>query len=270
MTVVALAGLAIHTLRSGDINANWMAVGLIGLLGGATLQFLNSAEFFLMMRIAQKPINFSRSANITLLSTIVNQLPIPGSLAVRATAMRQDNVDLRSTAKITLNVAVNYISLSVLVAGTAEFIVGSPNIAALLVVLGASGLALSIQSLQVGLSSYRDPLHVTLVELMMLLVGITRLWLILHALGLKVTVAETSFIAVGSTLAVAAGVLPLGLGIREGLVALFSTATSVQPDIAATAALLERGFRMIVVSIVAILILALRNKPTEVERPSNE
>lgn len=238
----------------------WPLLILVALVAVPATIALNGTEYRLSARILGHRVPFLQAARIGLIGTAANQLPIPGSVLVRMRALnRLGSGYLRATASTAI-VGLVWIGVSGLLAG--PFVLAGGHVA-LGVPLVAGGAAAAVGGYfllrsQVA-APQRLPLLVRLVTVEAGFVAISgvRFFLVLRALGFRVSAAQALALTVSVVLAAAAGFFPGGLGLRELLAAGISPVVGLPAAVGAVGTVVDRAVSLAMLSIVSLAFLVL-------------
>lgn len=225
---------------------------------------LNILEFQTSARLVYQHFSLGRSAEITIIGSVANMLPIPGGTMVRVAALKAGGASLGRGTSVTLLVSGLWIGISFLYSGLWLFGLGVSDfhLGGLLV---GSGLAALAICLALCLRLSRD--WSVIGKLVGIKVGLvvtdaTRLFACLLAIGHMTGFAQASVLAVSGVLGAAVSIVPAGLGIREGAAALLAPIVLVSVPAAYLAASLNRITGLAIMAPVAMY-LALRRTQSD-------
>ena len=267
---VAFVVQSLLQLFRSEIAPNWFAVITVSMVGGLLLQMVNAAEFHQLAKFSGAHISSRLSFMTTLHSTLVNQLPIPGSIAVRVAVMKRNGASIRAMGLGTTVVAGLYLSVNLIVIGTALLMTGTILLGVVSALVGLGGFNLSVllgarRKLE---RFFRWVVNVAVIEVILVVVSAGRLYLVLWALGYSAGLMTAVVLTVASAVAVAVGVLPVGLGVREGLMAVLAPLVSLSAVATTTAAIFERTFRLAVVALLLLVAQIVGFRRTDLEEGS--
>jgi len=231
---------------------------------------VNAAEFHQLAKFSGARVSPRLSFMTTLHSTLVNQLPIPGSIAVRVAVMKRNGASIRAMGLGTTVVAGLYLSVNLIVIGTALLMTGTILLGVVSALVGLGGFNLSVllgarRKLE---RFFRWVVNVAVIEVILVVVSAGRLYLVLWALGYSAGLMTAVVLTVASAVAVAVGVLPVGLGVREGLMAVLAPLVSLSAVATTTAAIFERTFRLAVVALLLLVAQIVGFRRTDLEEGS--
>jgi hypothetical protein len=220
--------LSIRTLDVGwdDLRFAPLLAALV-LVTPATI-LLNGAELKVMARIVARGdqrLGWRAALRATVVATAANLLPIPGGALVRIAAVRSVGVRTTSATAINLAGAGAWVAAGLLIAAIAGVTAAPPGAVVIAAGLGVAGVAVVLAMLhrlsEEG-ATWWSTGALFLVEAATAVVHGLRLWLVLLALGVEVSVRQGLALGAGAPLAAAAGVFPSGLGLAEALTAVIA------------------------------------------------
>jgi len=252
---VAFVVQSLLQLFRSEITPNWFAVITISTVGGLLLQMLNTLEFHQLATFSGAHVSLRLSIMTTLHSTLVNQLPIPGSIAVRVAVMKRNGATVRAMGLGTTVVAGLYLSVNLILVGFALLLTGKIflGVASALVGLGGFHLSVLLGARRKLEKFFRWVMNVAAIEAIFVVVSAGRLYLVLWSLGYLASFTTAVALTVASAVAVAVGVLPVGLGVREGLMAVLAPLVSLSAVATTSAAIFERTFGLAVVAFLLLV-----------------
>lgn len=228
---------------------------------------LSAVEYALTGRIVGQHVGTADAIRISVISSLGNLLPVPGSFLVRAGHLAGRGVPPTHAATAPSVLALAWVGVGALAAGSmlavrtersawgAAFMIGG--------LLGLLGSALLLSRL-VGRDAGRWMLPILLVEGSAVAVSAIRYYLVLSSLGFDPTAEAAGVLAFSSVLGVAAGVVPGGLGVREVLAGAFVLLTGLDASVGALAAAVNRIIGLLALGAVGALVLA-TSRPAEFE-----
>jgi len=228
--VVALRDIPpIHHIR-------WWFVALATLCVPVTLA-ANAAEFAVAAALGGRPVTRHEAVRVTLLGSAANALPLPGSTLVRVRALQRGGADTRRAIELTAFVGLTWLATAAAAGGLLLAISGRPDV----------GLALLLPGLGILLGALwrlgrRGPAATTAllsglgaIEVLTVAADGSRLWLLSQALHLGLPFATAVTLTVAAAISSAVGIVPAGLGVREGLAAGIGALLGVPAAVAFTA-----------------------------------
>jgi hypothetical protein len=228
---IAVAVGVVLSIRALDIG--WADLRLAPLLAALLLItpatiLLNGAELKVMATIVgrgDQRLGWRASLRATVVATAANLLPIPGGALVRIAAVRSVGVRTTSATAINLVGAGAWVAAGLLIAAVAGLTVapwGAVGVAAGLGIAGVIVVLGMIHRLSDEGATWWSTGALFLVEGATAVVHGLRLWLVLLALGVEVSIRQGLALGAGAPLAAAAGVFPSGLGLAEALTAVIA------------------------------------------------
>lgn len=218
-----------YALGSLDValeDVRWTPLVIAAVAGVPLTLLANTLEYVLSARILHHRAPLTPALRLTTIATAANLLPIPGAFLVKVQGLRmlgsRYGKALASTALIGMVwIGVSAVLACVLLALSGRWV---PAVA-----LGAAGAPLLVAAHAwltrvVPAPAERRRLAglIVAVELFAVLTNAGRLVLILIALRVDASVGQALVLAVSSSLAAAAGILPGGFGLRELIAALLA------------------------------------------------
>jgi hypothetical protein len=229
----------------------WVPMVIAAVVGVPLTLVANTFEYLLSARLLHHRMRFLPALQLTTMSTAANLLPIPGAFLVRVQGLRALGSRYGRALASTAVVGLVWIGVSALMAAIL-LLVGERWVAA--AILAAAGIR-RLGGLLVA------------VELFAVFTNAGRLVLILIGLGVDADVDQALVLAVSSSLAAAAGILPGGFGLRELIAAALAPLVGLPASAGFAATAINRVMGIVVLApITAALALGLRAGPkVEVE-----
>lgn len=264
--VVFFAGgwyaLASLDIAVGDVR--WPPLLIAAFVGVPLTLLANTFEYIASARILRHRVAFVPALQLTTVSTAANLLPIPGAFLVRVQGLRMLGSRYGKALGSTAVIGMAWIGISALLACVLLALFGH-WIAA--VVFGAAGtplLALAhvwlTRAVPAAAERRRLTALVLAVELFAVMTNAVRLVLILVALRVDASVDQALVLAVSSSLAAAAGILPGGFGLRELIAALLAPLVGLPASAGFAATAINRVMGIVVLAPVTAA-LALGSQP---------
>lgn len=231
---------------------------LAALVGVPVTLATNAAEFWVSAWFVDRRVSAVFALRTTILATAANLLPLPGGPLVRVHALHRQGVAVTSASAATAAVGLSWLGLAGLVAAAGASHAGA---AAWLITIFAAGggvavgLGLLLVS-QVAVPGRRlsGAAALLLTEAVSLFAAAGRLWLVLLALGVEPSLPAVMVLAAAGVLATAVGIVPAGLGVREGLSALLATVVALPAATGFAVSLLDRLIGLVVAIPLALLL----------------
>lgn len=248
-------------------NLNWSALALVAFVGLPIIAILNILEFQASAKMVSQQFSFVQAAEITVIGSVANMLPIPGGTMVRVAALKMGGASIKRGTSATLLVSGLWIGISFIYSSLWLFWleITAFNLGILLLLAGLAALAVCI-FLALRLSNdWYVIAQLAVLKVGLVVVDAVNLFACLLALGGTASFADASVLAVSGVLGAAVSIVPAGLGIREGAAALLAPIVSVSVASAYLAASLSRITSLAILSPIA-LFLALRRSKTKVAK----
>lgn len=223
--ILAVAGFAVGialSIRAQPdilVNLSLGPVLMIILVAVPVTTGLNSLEFQMATRLLSQRISFRDSLETTIIGTAANMLPLPGSAMVKVARLKSLGVTVKSGAAMTLFMAMIWLGLALLYAGSWIVSLGGRAIGTILIVSGATIFVVAMLAGIRQLGKWRLPLQLSAIRLVLIVVDASRFLICLFALGLTGSFAQASALTVSSVLGSAVSIVPAGLGVREAVAA---------------------------------------------------
>lgn len=248
-------------------TANWWLVIMAGLLGTLASQLLNSFEFREIGRASGTEFTIAESVRVSVIGAAANLLPIPGSVLVRVSAISRRGGGAGRGAAMSLGVGGYFVGTTLVIAGLAQIIPGRLVLGVSWVTLGLMTAAVSGWILRPSVTSATWGLHlrVVVIEATLIVTGGLRMWLVLLGLGFEVSLSQTVGLTVAGALTTAVGFFPGGLGLKELLVAGVSPLVGLSATAGLAVAVIDRFFRMVMLSIVSLAMLITKRESRTIE-----
>jgi hypothetical protein len=256
-----------YALRSLDValeDVRWPLL-LIAALAGVPLTLLaNTLEYLLSAWMLQHRPAFIPAVQLTTISTAANLLPIPGAFLVKVQGLRAMGSGYGKAFASTAVVALVWIGVSVVLAGILLAVSGRWAAAVVLLAAGVPSLigarAWLIRAVPAPAERRRLAGLIVAVELFAVVTNAGRLVLILIALDVDASLGQALVLAVSSSLAAAAGILPGGFGLRELIAALLAPLVGLPAAAGFAATAINRVIGIVVLAPVTAA-LAFRSQP---------
>lgn len=268
--IAMIVGVVVSIYRHPDVfrEINWTPA-VVALLAGIPLTvLLNALNFMITGRLVNKRFRLGVATEVAIVSTAANLLPLPGGPLTRAAALKGAGTGLREAGVAVLVTALLRAGTAFLYSGIWILLVGHSLLGAIFVTVGILVGAWSCGRLAV-IGGAKLLSAAIAVQLGMILVDMGRIALCLKAVGEAGTIQQASALTVSGVAGSLVGIVPGGLGIREGVAAALGAVVSVPPAIAFLAAVINRIIGLTGITPVALL-LALRRPSEEVETPTAE
>jgi hypothetical protein len=249
-------------LSFGDLR--WVPLLLAAVVGVPLSLLANTLEYVVSARILHHRVGLLPAVQLTTVSTAANLLPIPGAFLVRVQGLRALGSRYDKAAASTAVIGLVWIGVSALLAAVFLAVYDSWVAAAAFAVVAVLLLLAAYTWLRRTLTDpgERRRLAVVAVAVELFAVGVDagRLVLVLVGLGVDASLGQAMVLAVSSSLAAAAGILPGGFGLRELIAALLAPLVGLAAAAAFAATALNRVLGMVVLAPITAA-LALRPRP---------
>jgi hypothetical protein len=255
-----------YAFRSLDVafdDVRWLPLVLAAVVGVPLSLLANTLEYVVSARILHHRVALLPAVQLTTMSTAANLLPIPGAFLIRVQGLRALGSRYDKAAASTAVIGLVWIGVSASLAAIFLAVYDSWLAAAVFAVIAVSLLLAAYtwltRTLTLG-ERRRIAAAAVAVELFAVGVDAGRLVLILDGLGVDASLGQAMVLAVASSLAAAAGILPGGFGLRELIAALLAPLVGLAASAAFAATALNRVLGMIVLAPLTAA-LALRPQP---------
>lgn len=256
-----------YALGSLDValeDVRWLPLVIAALAGVPLTLVANTLEYVLSARLLQHRAAFIPALRLTTISTAANLLPIPGAFLVRVQGLRTLGSGYGKALASTAVIGMVWIGVSAVLACVLLALSGRWLPAT---VLGAAGAPLLVaahvwltRAVPAPAERRRLAGLVVAVELLAVLTNAGRIVLILVALRVDASVGQALVLAVSSSLAAAAGIVPGGFGLRELIAALLAPLVGLPASAGFAATAINRVIGIVVLAPVTAA-LALGRQP---------
>lgn len=248
----------------GDVR--WFPLVLSAVAGVPLTLLANTFEYVLSGRMLGHRMPLFPALQLTTLSTAANLLPIPGAFLVRVQGLRFLGSGYGKALGSTAVIGLAWIGVSALLAGILLALTERWAAAVLLAAVGAPAAIAAALWLRRAVPSPAERRRlaglVVAVEVFAVVVNAGRLVLILIALDVDASIAQTLVLAVSSSLAAAAGILPGGFGLRELIAAALAPLVGLPAAAGFAATAINRVVGIVVLApVTAALALMSRARP---------
>ncbi len=262
-----------YAFRSLDVafdDVRWLPIVLAAVVGVPLSLLGNTLEYVVSARMLHHRVALLPAVQLTTMSTAANLLPIQGAFLVRVQGLRALGSRYDQAAASTAVIGLVWIGVSASLAAIFLAVYDSWLAAAVFAVVAVSLLLAAYTWLKRTLTGLGERRRIAAlavaVELFAVSVDAGRLVLILVGLGVDASLGQAMVLAVSSSLAAAAGILPGGFGLRELIAALLAPLVGLAASAAFAATALNRVLGLVVMAPITAA-LVLRPRPaTAVER----
>ena len=260
--VVAFLWAATHLPSLGTPDCQLFI--LSGIIGSPALLLLSAAEYDISVRMLSYQVTFLGALRVSVLSSVANLLPVPGSLVVRTQALKALGASYARGASSTLVVGAGWVGTTALVVGVIEAVGGHAVAGAILLAFGCLGLAGTTLLLLLYVDSrgaaVRLLMRIVGVETAFVAVGALRYFLVLRGLNVDVQPSQAAALTFAGVITSLVGVVPQGLGVKELAVAAISPLVGLPISVGLVAAATIRVMDLAVDAPLAVLILHLSSR----------
>jgi len=234
----------------------YLAILVVVLVPATVL--LNAARYDNSARILGQRVGLTQAWRISILASAANLLPLPGAALVRIAGLKSLGQSIGAAAASTGVVAGVWASVTGLVAGIWQLRAGSRELGVLFVVGGAVAGVVSVvlmsRATRCG-SRFAIAIRLIAVEVMVVLVAATRIYLVFLAIGASASFSQAVALIVAGVLASAVGILPGGLGLREALSATIALGVGLPASVGFVVAAVDRLAGIVVLLPLSLLLL---------------
>lgn len=265
ITFIGGGWLAFASLDVSLADVRWAPL-LVAALVGVPLTLLTSTlEYTTSARMLGHRSPLVPALRLTVVSTAANLLPLPGAFLVRVHGLRSMGSGYGKALGSTAVVGIVWIGVSAVLAGALLVPAGSLIAAAALLVVGVPLLGLAHVWLRRSVSDVAERRRIAgilvLVEVLAVLMNAGRLVLILIGLNVDASLNQTLVLAVSSSLAAAAGILPGGFGLRELIAAALAPLVGLPAAAGFVAPAINRVMGIVILAPVTLaLMLGIRQR----------
>jgi hypothetical protein len=261
-----------YAFRSLDLafeDVRWVPLVIAAVVGVPLSLLANTLEYVVSARMLQHRVALLPAVQLTTMSTAANLLPIPGAFLVRVQGLRALGSRYDKAAASTAVIGLTWIGVSGSLAAVFLAVYDSWLAASAFGVVAVSLLLAAYTWLKRSLPDpgERRRIAVVAVAVELFAVGVDagRLVLVLVGLGVDASLGQTLVLAVSSSLAAAAGILPGGFGLRELIAALLAPLVGLSASAAFASTALNRVLGMVVLAPITAA-LALKPRPGSTRR----
>jgi hypothetical protein len=219
---------------------------------------LNAARFELSARLLGRSVGFITALRVSVASTAANLLPLPGAMLVRIEGLKQAGESYRAAFLSNTIIAGAWIAVTSTAAGFIQLLAGTRAVGIALSVAGIAAFAgctaLVIARVE---PARRLPLGLAILgtETLALSVASARLFLVLQALGVAVSLMQVVILTLAAVAASAVGVFPGGIGLRELIAAGIAPLADLPASLGYLSAALDRVVGLVVLVPLTLLVV---------------
>lgn len=262
VAIVILVGgtaLALGSLPPRDELTWWPVVVLI-VVGTPWQLCLLTLEVSLLGRIAGVTLARTTSLRVAVLGTAFNLLPIPGAVVTRLDALVVAGAGVGVATGAIIVVGVIWLSIALLIAG--GVLIGTTWFSVLFLAAGVAtgaGTVVLVRRSRRHLGR-RELASVCVLESAFVLTHATRLLLAFVAVGVSAPLSAPLAMASSTAISTSLGIVPGGLGVREGLATFLGGVAGVAVGTALVVAVIDRAAAMISALLGGAVVLPLLNR----------
>jgi hypothetical protein len=237
------------TLRIGPLL-------ILLLLSAPTGTALNTIELHALSRLAGGPMSWRTSVEVTIYTSAANMLPLPGGVVTKLAGMKAHGVGYGAASLIVILSFVAWAGFTFLLSGVALLYLDRLEVGGAFITLGS----LLIVACGLGFSRFRQWRKVALIagiRMIYFVVEVLRYWLAFAAIGVPVSLVQSSTFVVASVIGAAVIIAPQGLGIIEITAALVATLVGVSASFGFIVAALQRLVRLVGLAVITAGFLAM-------------
>jgi hypothetical protein len=272
MFVVALV-VGYLTLPAITGPIRWELLALVALAGTPGTVLFISLEYVLGARLLGLRVSVLEALRVSVLSSAANLLPLPGSVLVRTRELRRSGSSYRGALTTLAAIGVLWVGTAALFA--AGFL--APVRPVLAVVTGGAGLLFVVMGAVLARVLSTTPgvgpliIQVIGVELGATLIGTLRIFAVVTALGLPITLPQAATLQLAGVVATASGIFPSGLGLREALSGLVSPLIGLPVSVGLVSSAINRILdKLALLPAALVLFLRSRRASTPSARPADD
>jgi len=258
-----VTALALMGFPDTDRPVRWLLLVVGTLLTVPPIAVLNAAEYRISGEILGHRISMVDAFRVSVIASVVNQLPIPGAALVRIRALRRQGSTYGKATGSTATVGLAWIGTTGVVSGIWQLPSDRWSLGLALAGAGVAVLALSYSLIrrQSGAGTATGLLaQLVAVETGTVMLSAVKFWVVLAAIGFPISFGQATVLTVSMVVAAATGFFPGGLGIREVVAGALSPLISLPVAVGLLATAVSRVVGMIGFSVVAGTFLLLGPK----------
>jgi hypothetical protein len=253
-------------------HTRWGLLLLVAIFGPMGFTACNVVEYRLTARLAGYSVTWAQGFRIAILGSAANLLPVPGAMLVRTRALAGMGATYGAALGSALTVGLIWLGTASTLTGVLQlggthravgFVIGGAGIVVLLIAYRILSRRRS------GAEGARLMIRLVIVEAALTSFAALRLYLVVEGFGFHASAAQAVALSLAGVLATVTGVVPGGLGVREGLSALIGPLVGLSANLSLIAAAFERFVDLLVVGAASIVILALdKRRPVASTAPA--
>lgn len=257
LATALLVGGTVWTWRATDLSlgdlAPLPALAILLVLAPATL-LVNALEHREIARGLGHRITPSSATRVTVIATAANLAPAPGAVITRAADLKRRGSAAREIGAGLASAGALWVAAAT---GAAAVVLAFRGETAAAGVAGVASIGAAAAGVLLGRGAgftAETMVRLLAVEVLTIPIGAARLALGMRVLGEALPIADAFVLAAAPTLAAAAGVVPGGIGLAEGLTALIAPLVEAAPAVAFAAVALNRVLGLIVTAVAGLIV----------------
>ncbi len=248
---------------------------LVAAVGLAILSFLNNGiEYWWISRRVGIDIGPLTATRVSIKATAANALPIPGAALVKFEELHRSGARAKRSVALITGATVMVIGVSFAFTGVLAFaanVEDERGIAFIVFAAGAAAMGLAaFLVFKAGGRSWGSIAVVTLIEMGSVLLAGFRMILIIAGLGYHVSLTQAFAISLAGQISVVMGITPGGLGVREGLAAIFGRLTGQVASVSLVGSAIDRVVSYVALGLLAGVVLGASRRGKNTEEPPDE
>ncbi len=233
---------------------------LVAAVGLAVLSFLNNGiEYWWISRRVGIDIGPLTATRVSIKATAANALPIPGAALVKFEELHRSGARARRSVALITGATVMVIGISFAFTGILAFVANVENargVALIVFAAGASAMGLAgFLVWKAGGRSFGSIGVVALIETGSVALAGFRMVLIIAGLGYHVSLTQAFAVSLAGQISVVMGITPGGLGVREGLAAIFGRLTGQLASVSLVGSAIDRALTYVALALLAGVVL---------------
>lgn len=271
--VLILVGGSLAWTRLGLSLSELRVVPAFVIILTAPLTFvLSASEYLLLASAIGSKRTWREAADISIIGYASNLLPLPGGAVVRISSLVGDSGQSpKQPTQMTLVLAVLWLAAALLIGGVGFLALDSRGLGLAFcgagIFLTVVGL-FSIRSLKPLPNPFGFALRAFALEFAFVILAVVRTYFAFRVVDVDAAVEASMVVAASNSLSSSIGIVPAGLGVREGLAAVLAGLTGTAPAAGLLASLVLRLTGM-VAALVGSALMAMRKSngpPADAQR----
>lgn len=215
---------------------------------------LNGLDFQVMAKICETRVGFLAAFRTCVLARAANMLPLPGNLTVRLGHLKAQGVSFRRSGSIAIVFAALFGGIGFLYSGLWSLTIGSLFFGTIFIIIGFITFFVIFFQTDRDLFPRRLLLHASVYRLGLCMVDAMAMMFALWAIGVSADYRQTAIFVTAGFLG---SIVPGGIGIREGVVAVLSPIAGIDPSDGFIAATVSRfsGMAFLTLATLALMLI---------------